>query len=541
MSENPGYSSACTPVGRPRSLARWSTGARLAVVVGFGFLLIRLAFVVTVPFGSGPDETDHFIKAFGAARFDFGNSDNIPTVANPNDMQLLNQSLSTLITMGSHAFNPTWTCNAGQPTIPATCVDPNAALIPGKVATTFGTFQPFIYIVIGVPSLVIDDPDTSMLGMRLVIAAWTTVFTTFGLVVAARRFGNRGLLASVLGWTPMVLYAQGTLGTSGIEAASAFAVFLSGLDVLSNGGRSTRGSRAILVASAVTLALSRPLSVMILAILVVLVVLTFGFRESWRRVVALPRPFAIAATAMTAIAVLLNLAWSFVSPPIYLGRDLGVMGTLGHYFLDTLPLLWRMVIGLFEWLDTELPMLAIIVAWAAIIAVLAWTSDQRDRAATGRLWFLIVATIGFGFVADYTVFARVGGTPQGRHLLPLFQLWPLVALLPTQLSVEANRRDGKRLNPLRLGVVVMAAVTGASWVYIARREAVGILGPLNFFGNAAWHPIAGWKLPVALLLSGLLLSSVAPVVAGMFTRDADLHNTHDEIHAAEQEAGMATT
>ena len=510
------------------SVHRFLGGARLALLVGTGFLLVRLAMAFTVPLGSSPDEVDHFIKALGASRLDFGDTSDIPVVDDPSDIQLLNQSLTAIIDLDGRPINPTWTCNAAQPDLPATCVDVNNQSYPGRAATTFGAFQPFLYVVIGLPSLVIADPDTSMMAMRLLTVIWTTLFTTFGLVVAARRFGNRGLLASVLGWTPMVLYTQGTLSTSGIEIASAFAAFVSTLDVLSNDGRSTRGARAVLVASCVSLALCRPLSVLVLVVIAALVLMIVGAREARGRLLALPRRYAIVAAAIIVAAVLANVIWSATTPPMRLGPEVGLMQSVGHYLLSSLPFLWTMVIGLFEWLDTDIPIVAVLAAWAAITAVLGWSSAGRDRRSSAQLWFLIVATIGFGFIADYTVFARVGGAVQGRHLLPLFQLWPIVALLPGQLGTSPDRDDGTRLTPLRLGTLVMGVVTAVSWLYIARREAVGINGPLDFFGSAEWHPQFGWKLPMLLLAAGLLIGYLVPVAAGIAHRRIDDPQGGDE-------------
>src|SRR3954453_9062543 len=104
------------------------------------------------------------------------------------------------------------------------------------------------------------------------------------------------------------------------------------------------------------------------------------------------------------------------------------------------------------------------------------------------MWFLILGTVGFGFVIEYTVFARVGGLVQGRHLLPLFQLWPLVAALPNRGEPAEPALDRVARHRLRIFTAVGGSVVVLGVLYVARREAVGILGPLNFFGHAAYHP-----------------------------------------------------
>jgi hypothetical protein len=498
--------------GRPDDGDR--TRARnIALVVGVGLILVRLGFAFLVPVGSAPDEPDHFVKAFGAARLDFGRRE--PVTTHPaSDMVRLNDSLATWIDFDGHALNPTWTCNAFHPTIPATCVDLARSKVPkGEVRTVFGTFQPFLYVVLGLPSLLLRDPDRSLMGMRLVVVAWTSALTGFGLIVASRRFGNRGLLASLVGWTPMLLYSQATLGTSGIESAAAYAMLLTGLDILLGGERGTRGSRAVFLLAAVSLAVSRPMSVYILAVVLVLVVLVVGLEESWTRVRALSRWFTFSAVGLGAVGVVANLGWSVASPAIETGHDPGLAHIIARYVDTTLPQLWRMVIGVMEWLDTELPLVAIVLAWSALVAVLAWSSRERDRKGSFRLWFLILATLVFGFLADYTVFARVGGYVQGRHVLPLFQFWALIAIIPNGARWTGDL-DGRRVTPLRVAAVVVAGVDLVAWWAIAQREAIGVGQGDNPFRAGAWSPVLGWALPVALVVVGTFVATGVPLVVG---------------------------
>src|SRR5690606_30275676 len=77
----------------------------VAVVAGIGFLLVRLAFALLVPLGSGPDEPDHFVKAYGATRLDFGSREHVPPMHPKTDMERLNESLATAIDFGDQPTN----------------------------------------------------------------------------------------------------------------------------------------------------------------------------------------------------------------------------------------------------------------------------------------------------------------------------------------------------------------------------------------------------------------------------------------------------
>ena len=489
----------------------------MGLLAALGLFLIRLAFAVIVPLGSAPDEGSHFIKAYGSAHFQLGDTTNVP-LPQTNDMERLNYSLGAVYDMGDDAIDPSWGCNAFNAEVPANCVDLNWEVhLHNGAVTPFGAFQPYLYVVIGLPTLVIHDPDSALFVMRLVIVTWSSVLAGLGLMIVARRFGTPALMAALIGSTPMVLYTQGTLGTSGIETAAALAAFVAALDLLWEEAASRRSSHILLVASVVSLTLCRPLSVLVVALLAVLVLLTFGRRVAAQRIRSQPRSFTVSLAVITTVCVVANLGWALRSSDVYRGHDVGIMRALGRYALRTLPELWRMVIGVFEWIDTELPFMALVAAWAVIGLAMVNVFPRRDHAAAVRMWFLIAATIGFGFVIEYTVFARVGGLVQGRHLLPLFQLWPLVAALPNRGDPVEAVLDRVSRQRLRTFTIVSGAIAGLAVLYVARREAVGILGPLNFFGHAAYHPPIGWVVPFVILIAGLALAYAVPVALGVIT------------------------
>ena len=115
--------------------------------------------------------------------------------------------------------------------------------------------------------------------------------------------------------------------------------------------------------------------------------------------------------------------------------------------------------------------------------------------------------------------ATVGDPTQGRHALPFLVAVPLFA-------GEVLFRHRAMLPPpaTRWGLLTLGGLAGVgqavAWYWNARRQAVGIDGPLLFVGVAEWAPPLGWWPWMAVVaVAGALVTQffyVAPDVGESF-------------------------
>ncbi|PZS22305.1 MAG: hypothetical protein DLM61_26210 [Pseudonocardiales bacterium] len=167
-------------------------------------------------------------------------------------------------------------------------------------------------------------------------------------------------------------------------------------------------------------------------------------------------------------------------------------------------------VGVFGYLDLNLPAGAYGI-WATmtlgLLANAFIVAGPRER----RALLGIVATAVAVPVLYYAAIARHGIGLQGRHMLPMLVIVPL-------LAGEVILRHRRRLGPLARRTMWSipagaAAVQLLAWYANARRAAVGSNGPWAFLGHAQWQPPAGWDTWLALTIVAVaLLGAVATLV-----------------------------
>ena len=129
---------------------------------------------------------------------------------------------------------------------------------------------------------------------------------------------------------------------------------------------------------------------------------------------------------------------------------------------------------------------------------------SRADAWTLVLGFCYVLLVGF--VVQATVFAPVGGGIQGRHLLPVFALLPVLAGVVlhervTAVGFAAGPADGPPGDDAGMAArrrlygfvgVIAGGVQLFAILVNARRYSVGVDGPIWFLPTAQWAPRFGW-------------------------------------------------
>jgi Predicted membrane protein (DUF2142) len=189
-------------------------------------------------------------------------------------------------------------------------------------------------------------------------------------------------------------------------------------------------------------------------------------------------------------------------------------------FLDGGDSLVRSAIGTFGWLDVPLPWW-IWVPWLVLVlglcaaALVVGSGSQRLILAVGLL-----ATVAVTYASYAAVFLPVGAWSKGRHLLPL------LAFCPTFAGVVVVRRllAGGHTTIVRWTLAAVRAFVAVGH-YVAlytngRRYAVGLDGPVDFIGEAAWSPPGGWVLWFAV---GAVAAAGLAIVAARSRPDSADH------------------
>src|SRR5205823_2271597 len=137
---------------------------------------------------------------------------------------------------------------------------------------------------------------------------------------------------------------------------------------------------------------------------------------------------------------------------------------------------------------------------AALLLLYAFRRGMmRDRLA---LLCAAGAAIATPVLLHAFVLRPIGWALQGRHVLPLFVVAPLIA------GEIAARRTAALHRSRRAWVAAIAAVAAVQLVALysdAHRSAVGVTGSWLFPLTAEWSPPSGWLLVLALGLCGACL------------------------------------
>jgi hypothetical protein len=463
-------------------------------LVGIAYAVLALAWAITNPPFHAPDEWAHYLRAVGVANGQLvGAPARYRDPASTPQQQVFDAQLARAVTVPPGLSPNGFECAVRHPRDSAACQDrivPNAART--VAVTALGTYQPLPYLL---PAATIELADHAASADRLArVTALVASVALLGVAVAMLWSGVAlSLLGLVLAVTPMVLFVAAGLGGSGLELAAAIA-FPAALLRLARDQATTRGVWFAIGFAGAALALSRDLSPLWVAIDLLMLVGLIGFGGLRRRAREQPLAAALAAgTLLTAIA--LNRVWAILHEPhSVVGTGPGQGGLLDG---------WRQLrhlaiesIGSFGYLDLRLPATAYVV-WAAMVVTLVVVgfalARRRERIL---LLSAAVACVVVPLVLHAVLKASAGITLQGRHILPLLVLVPLLAgemILRGRPAAALSRR-------LTWLVVPAAGVQVVAWYDNAHRAAVGQDGPLAFFAHAQWRPPAGWYVWIVLVI-----------------------------------------
>jgi hypothetical protein len=469
------------------------------LLCALGYALLILAWALSSPPFAAPDEDAHYLRALTLSQGELLGppaAAPIPAGASAQRVaQLRWQNLAMRAVPVPPHLNPGgYNCNAGDADVSAACIN----AIQGSSATTqaldpVGTYPPLAYLL---PAAVVrlggDAPAANRWGRLASAAVCVALLTAAAFLVWDEAAGIVSLAGLLLAITPMVISMAGALNPSGLELTGA-AAFAAALVRLARGG----AVRWIWVATAVSgllLALARTTGPAWIVCALAVVALMGGLWEAAR---ARSRSAAWTAGAVVA-GIVLNRLWEALWGP---ATPFG-LAPFPHSLVAPLrftPTLLREEIGTFGYLDTPLPGV-VYAAWVALAGALGIAALVVGRA---RERVAVVAGAGiallFPVIFQAAIVRHTGFGMQGRYVLPL----SIIALVVSgEVLVRHRARLGRAAFPFGVGACLLALLQLVAYLVDARRQAVGLAGPLGFAWHARWSPPAGWWIWIALAAGG---------------------------------------
>jgi hypothetical protein len=495
-------------------------------LVGAFLALMTAAWLAATPPGEGTDEPAHYIRAIGTGGGDLrGKPFRVTAEDRRRFLEGVEQREAEAASaptgsLGVTVENLTWQartsrefaipaglgfsafgCASARPEVSAACLDAGRVSDTETLAASpYGTFQPFVYLPVGLTIRLADEPFAALrLGRALsAVLCIALLLCAVALTGPGRRpLALLGILAAV---TPAVLFFAATITPSGPEIAAGACFAAALLHLRREPGRAPGAVWGAVAASGVVLAVGRSLGPLFVVFLAAAVAL-LPFPQSAAVALRDQRRAATLAAAAIAVALVACLVWE-VAYQEHTSPGLGdLLDELGPS-LSQLPILAKEFVGVFGALDTRLPLLPY-AAWGLMVLTLvlvALSVAERREAVSLVLVGLSVVVLAIILSVG---FRQTGFQLQTRHVLPVAVLVPLWA--GEVASRHAQRITARRGRALLVGFAIVAAgVHAFAWFFAARRFAVGTDGPWVFFPDAEWDPPGGWALwfLVALAATG---------------------------------------
>jgi hypothetical protein len=387
--------------------------------------------------------------------------------------------------------------------VPAGCTEsPGPDRTIRETSTYVGGFPPLYYAATGLPSLVSTAPLARRV-MRGTSALLSAVLLGLGLSAAATWSRSRWMVVgAALTVTPTAVYLASVLNPNGLEISAAVAAWTAGtVLVFERADDPPWALVAAFVGSSSVLALTRPLSALWVAGIIVALVAI--------RPAAVPRLLRERAVCvglvLTAIVAAGSAVYVVVADSLAIERfplpdglsDLQVAAV----FLGRLPLHVRSIVGQFGAPEFTAPAVALaiwVVGVGALVCVALCVGDRRQAVVLGLMVVGTLVVIPFG--ASFPDGRSKGLVWQGRYQYPAAGGIPILAAAVLAATRTRLGRSGT------LAVVAVAMGHLVTFYWVLRRYTVG-LGP---FVNPFASVPEGWEPPVpAPLLAVLVTLSVA--------------------------------
>ena len=484
------------------------------VIICASYGLLLVAWAISNPPFAGADESAHYQRAIGV-----GNGQLIGARASVSAPEGASPETASMFAWANDATRyvdvpgglllPNPACNAQKEQDSASCLLGQRA-IPGRstVITLVGNYQPEAYLVPGWLVSRAQDPLTADRLGRLGTTTTCLILLTVAmkLLWTGEAVSLTGILVAV---TPMVLFTNAIINPSGLEI-SASIMFTAAILALLRRTNPAGWVWACLAVSGAMLALSRSPGPVWVVMGLVLIAILPDRRDSAARL-RQNRAAVMISSLTLVVGIALNQMWERAYGSHLRLSASGFLHEL-RPAVHQLPNLIRQEVGLFGSLDSPLalPLLAVWLMLAlTLVCAACYLGSTRERLvmATAAILQPVVA------VLFYAVFlAGSGYAAQGRHLLPFGVVVPLLAV---DIVLRHRERIPARIFRTAATAIplVIAGVQAAAWYGNARRQGVGLSGPLWFIPRAQWSPPLGWWTWTGVVLAAAALLGVTGLIS----------------------------
>lgn len=471
--------------------------------------VLTTLWILATPLMAYPDEPAHTIKAAAVARGQF-----FPAPGESYGHGVHVQVPSYIANVESQmcfAFVQQKTAGCA-PDIP---LDDNYLTIG---VTSAGLYNPLYYWLVGLPSLVMSGAP-ALFGMRIVSGLLSAAFYAAGFTALSRlRRPKWPLIAAAIATTPMVLFLASGINPNSLEVAASMAAFCGLVSVLENSRNLGRVRAQILTVGLAAATLANTRNVSLLWLLCGAVVACLFFRRA--DIAALFRNrLVLAVTALTAVGVVLGVAWNFLMlrAPASAGEaPAGISNVTGEVrpynaFLTMMDRSFDFVsqyIGVAGWLDTPMPQ-AVYMFWnMMLLGLVLLVFLVRPYRLQGPFWVSLAFLAVVPAVVQAALINTSGFIWQGRYSLPLFAITVISAGLAARFRPFSWRPQARTITRIILLGAWLAHLY--AFLYVLRRYVVGLQESANWqtmFTVPGWQPPLSWEVLTALFAAVMLLAA----------------------------------
>ncbi len=359
--------------------------------------------------------------------------------------------------------------------------------------TYVGRYPPLYYAIVGLPSLFATS-TTGMYLMRVASSLLSALFLALAIMSvycwSRRRLLQIGLLLAA---TPTAFYYAGAVNPNGFEIIAAICLWCSGIILVTERvADPPRGLVAVVAVSAGALALTRSLSPLWVAVILILLV-ALGSPAALFRLLVRRRDVQIWAVFLLIVAAF-AVVWISAAHALDLQPD--ATGSppantqLLHVYTLTLGLSGRLLeesVAVFGWDRINSPLATYLLWYGVLGFVLLLAVIAGARRTLIVLALTIVAVLIAPALLSASQIPPDGIDWAGRYTLPVAVGIPLLAVV---LIDDGDLPARAKARMASLVCLVIAVADALAFVQALRQNAVGIGGSLNYF-NGSWHPPIG--------------------------------------------------